>query len=303
MKRLVIISFFICLLSAFSCSPNESMEGTSPVSSRKLVLSTDKNYAPHKVKDALKGDYGKYLGFFKNTDYMVGISSHVDGARSSVEKIAFYSGECHYNTETRASSRELPMLFSSIDGIDLNQKNLESYIPTRGNGTLDVFGKTVSFKVRTSSVAQTRSVDDMSVDDGFEDFEMYIPERISILAPAATNAEENNPLCYYGDFVIRWNADELNANGVLVYVEWLGGMVLGNDINDTCVQRVAVVPDTGEARLDPSLFDGIPDTALCSLFVLRGALENVQGQEYSFKLIGETHHMIPFILIREIQSM
>ena len=299
MKRLIIVSLFFCLLSAGSCTPNKFSDVSRSAAPKKLVVSSDKNYLPHKVLDALDGDYGKYLTLFKGTDYIVGISSHVDGARSSMEKLECYSGESRFNVSTRSASRELPSLISSIDGVELNQKNIESYIATKGSEdrSLDVFGKTVTYKMKTSKDVQTRSGEE----ELEEDFEMYIPERISILAPAATNLEENNPLCYYGDFVIRWNADEQNANGVIVVVEWSGGMVLGNDIANTSVTRVAVVPDTGEARLNPSLFEGIPDTAICHLAVVRGAVEDVQGEEYSYKLIGESHHLISFILIREIE--
>lgn len=302
MKRLIIISLFSFLLSAVSCTPNKFSDGTRSTTPKKLVVSSDKNYLPHKVLDALDGDYGQYLSLFKSTDYIVGISSHIDGARSSMEKLEYYSGESRFKISTRSTSRELPALISSIDGVELNQKNIESYIPTKGfeDRSLDVFGKTVTYRMRTSKVVQTRSGEEELV----EDFEMYIPERISILAPAATDAEDNNPpLCYYGDFVLRWNADEQNTNGVIVVAEWSGGMVLGNDINNTSVTRTAVVPDTGEARLDPHLFDGIPDTAICHLAVVRGAVEDVQGEEYSYKLIGETHHLITFILIREIEVL
>ena len=303
MKRLIIISLFFCLLFAGSCTPNNFSDGSRSTTPKKLVVSSDKNYVPHKVLDALDGDYGQYLTLFKSTDYIVGISSHIDGARSSTEKLECYSGESRFKISTRSTSRELPALISSIDGVELNQKNIESYIPTKGfeDRSLDVFGKTVTYKMKTSRVVQTRSDDEELEEELEEDFEMYIPERISILAPAATNMEDNNPLCYYGDFVIRWNADEQNTNGVIVVVEWSGGMVLGNDIDNTSVIRVAAVPDTGEARLNPSLFEGIPDTAICHLAVVRGAVEDVQGEEYSYKLIGETHHLISFILIREVE--
>ena len=303
MKRLIIISLFFCFLSAVSCSPNKSIEGVRSTTPEKLVVSSDKNYTPHKVFDALDGDYGNYLKFFKNTDYMVAISSHKDGARSSIEELEYYSGENQYKMTSRSTRKELPSLISSIDGIELNQKNIESFIPTKGSedGSLDVFGKTVTFKMKSSVPVQTRSEEIITEEEVEEDLEMYIPEQISILAPAATNAQDINPLCYYGDFKIRWNADVQNANGVLVYVEWLGGMVLGDDIPNTNVTRVAVVPDTGVATLNPSLFDGIPDTAVCHLAVVRGAVENVQGEEYSYTLVGETHHFISFILIREVE--
>ena len=115
-------------------------------------------------------------------------------------------------------------------------------------------------------------------------------------------SETINPLCYYKDFVIRWNKDENNKNDVLVVVDWTGSMVLGNDISDTHVCRVAKFPDTGEALLPEVFFDGIPDTAYCNLLILRGNIENIEQGSYTYKLVGKTHHQISFILIREIKN-
>lgn len=305
MKRITIISLLISIIVIPSCSFDESLESPTNNKAMRLVLSSDKNYTPHIVEDALAGDYTPYLKVLKKADFQVGISSHRDGARSSREKLAFYSGESPFKPATRATSQELPKLISSIDGIELNRKNLEAHIPTRNttDSSLDVFGKTVSFKMRTSATTRTRSSDAESSDDVTEVFEMYIPQRISILAPAATNPEDNNPLCYFGDFVVRWNVDEQNCNGVLILVEWFGGMAFGGDIEETHVSRIAIVPDSGEATLDPCIFDDIPDSALCHLIVIRGVIENVQGEEYSYNLIGETHHMISFTLIREVEYL
>lgn len=301
MKRIAIISF-IGILFVQSCFVNK-LEESRLNNTKKLVLSSDKNYVSHKVDEAIEGDYGQYLNFFTPTDYQVGISSHIDGALSSVEKLAFYSGECPIKPLTRSFLRESPSLVSSIEGIELNQKSLEAPILTKGfeDSLHGAFGKIVTFSLRPAPVMETRSSGEESSEDDEEEFKMYIPQRIMVSAPVATCDEENNPLCYFGDFVVRWNADEQNANGVLIYVEWMGGMVLGDDIENTFVKRVVVVPDTGVATLEPTFFDGIPDTALCSLIVLRGAIENVQGENYSYKLLGESHQLISFILIRDIE--
>ena len=305
MKRITHISLVLYMLFAVSCSLDKSKEVLQNQKAMRLALTSNKDYTPHKVEDAIAGDYRYYLKLFSKTDYQVGISSYRDGARSSVEKVSYYSGESPFVYSTRTASQELPQLISSIDGIELNQKSLEPHLPTRGadDNTLDVFGKTVTFRMRTPKVIKTRSGEEETGESGTDEFDMYIPQRISILDPSASSAEENNPLCYYGDFIVRWNADEQNVNGVLVYVEWLGGMAFGNDINETHVKRVAILPDTGEATLNPNLFDGIPDSALCTLVLLRGAIETPQGEEYSYSLIGETHHMISFILIREIEYL
>lgn len=58
--------------------------------------------------------------------------------------------------------------------------------------------------------------------------------------------------------------------------------------------------DTGEAFLNPDIFNGIPDTALCTLTILRGNVENVLINDYSCKIAAETHQSIQFILIRNV---
>ena len=77
-------------------------------------------------------------------------------------------------------------------------------------------------------------------------------------------------------------------------------MVLGDDIEDTYVRRVITVPDIGEALLPEELFDGIPDTAFCHLTILRGNVENLKIDQYSYTVLGETHQSIAFILLRKI---
>ena len=208
-----------------------------------------------------------------------------------------------FNPATKSISQERPQIVSFINNIELNPKSVESFSLTKGMqiGLRDAFGTKAVFRMQTSFAAKTRADEEMLSNE--DEFEMYIPHRIYILDPAATNDEENNPLCYYGDFVVRWNADEQNANGVLIYVEWLGGMAFGDDIDDTYVKRVSIFPDTGEAELDPCLFDGIPDSAICHLIIMRGAVENAQGEVYSYNLVAESHHMIPFILVREIEYL
>ena len=86
----------------------------------------------------------------------------------------------------------------------------------------------------------------------------------------------------------------------MIAIEWYGGMVLGEDIQDTRARRVFTVPDTGKALLPTTLFDGIPDTAVCHLTVLRGNVDNVTFNQNTYKVLGETHQTISFILLREI---
>jgi len=132
--------------------------------------------------------------------------------------------------------------------------------------------------------------------------ELYIPEIINITAPEVKSENEMFPLCYYDGFVLKWNPDLKNENGVLVVVEWYGTMVFGADNPDAYVRHVDLLPDNGEAVLSNHLFDDIPDTALCHLMVIRGDLENVIIDNASHKLVGETHASLPFVLIRELSQ-
>jgi len=260
-----------------------------------LSFLKDDNYLPHTVDNALPGNYGTFLKYFVPTDYEIGISSRIDEGALTERTISCISGPSEFRSvQTRSSDRSLPQIVSFIDGTRVSQESL-SQAKTRGieNGLLNAFGKKVTFSFQKGPYTR-------SSDESLGSTELYIPEEIEILAPSANTEDELNPLCYYKDFILKWNKDENNKNGVLVAVEWYGGMVLGNDIEDTHVRRVVTFPDTGEALLPERLFDGIPDTAICHLTVLRGNVDNVTFNQNTYKVLGETHQTIPFILLREV---
>ena len=130
---------------------------------------------------------------------------------------------------------------------------------------------------------------------------LYVPHLIKITSPLIEKEDEMFPLCDYRDFIIKWNADRKNENGVLIAVEWTGTMIFGDHHPDAYIRRTDLVSDTGSASINPELFEGIPDTALCNLTLIRSNIENVVMSGYSYKLIGETHAVLPFILIREFE--
>ena len=100
---------------------------------------------------------------------------------------------------------------------------------------------------------------------------------------------------------IKWNKDEKNANGVLVAVTWSGDMIYVEDYSSTYICRSVCVPDTGEAVLPNELFDEIPDTALCELYLFRGDVENIDSESLVYKVMTEVHDMMNFVLIRNIE--
>lgn len=196
-------------------------------------------------------------------------------------------------TLTKTTQNRLPQIRSFVNGIEISQHSISQ--TKTSNCIMDSLGKVVKFVFYNDS--QTKS---SGTSTGEAD--IYVPMAIEFTFPYAESEEDLNPLCYYKDFVIRWNKDENNKNDVLVVVDWTGSMVLGNDISDTHVCRVAKFPDTGEALLPEVFFDGIPDTAYCNLLILRGNIENIEQGSYTYKLVGKTHHQISLILIREIKN-
>ena len=291
---------FLLILASIllSCScAKQSDAGNLEDSEEVVSLRTSKNsdYQPHRINEVVSGDYQKYMEYFEGTDYEIGISSSKDGGLPGGSSISCISGISHIRKENsaKASPIELPAMKSFVDGIEISP---QSFSQTKAsNSIMNCFGKTVKFTF-------SHNIETKSSDGDTGEAEMYVPAAIEFTFPYAESEEDLNPLCYFKDFIIRWNKDEGNKNGVLVVVDWTGSMVLGNDIPDTHVCRLVKFPDTGEARLSESIFNGIPDTAFCNLMILRGNVENIEQEQYTYKLIGKTHHQISFILIREIDK-
>lgn len=86
------------------------------------------------------------------------------------------------------------------------------------------------------------------------------------------------PLCYYENFEIEWNEDYDNPNGVVIIAQWNGPTIYGPAQN-TSVTNVDIVEDTGIAVLNTDLFEGMPDEALVSLWLIRGNLLTIIEDE------------------------
>ena len=49
------------------------------------------------------------------------------------------------------------------------------------------------------------------------------------------------------------------------------------------------------------MFEGIPDTAFCEMYLIRGNIENIDIDQIEYQLLAETFDMINFVLIRNIK--
>ena len=58
---------------------------------------------------------------------------------------------------------------------------------------------------------------------------------------------------------------------------------------------------THHETLHTHIVDGIPDTAFCSMFVLRGDVENMELDDTNLRVLAETHDVLEFVLIRNVE--
>jgi len=135
---------------------------------------------------------------------------------------------------------------------------------------------------------------------------MYVPELLEITSPHIATADELLPYCYYKNFVLGWNADPQNANGLVVVVEWNGSDLYGSEYKAYVRNADIITNDNGSAVLNNALFDGIPHGALVNIKLIRGNIANLEGfingegVPEEFTLVAGSQVILPIILVREI---
>lgn len=278
MKKLIIILYTICIF--ISCSEKSVSDVNIPISIPEK---------PESGELILAKDIGNYAEYFTSTDYSVGITSIKDNPRC---KECIYAFEGPNTDVVTKSSLIENQYYVSINGKDV-------FTPEVKSGTdasiHDMFGQKLSFKftpkhhsIRSSSgVSQTASIN--------------APELLSITNPVYEQLDELYPLCDYKNFIVEWNKDANNSNGVVVLVMWAGTMMFGNSYENVLVRNIDCIPDNGKAILPESIFDGIPDTALCFLILIRGDVSNVElDDDLTYQISAKTQVVLPFVLVREV---
>lgn len=288
MYRIIMIMTVSVLITC--CSSSNPQDNETPETSGSQINLAPIDYSfydPVYIDTLMTDDLGKYIDYVAQTDYIAGISSSKNNPLEK-ELIYTFSETSDYITTKTGST---PPAFN----IKINGTQVGSHAETKASAHWEsIYGSHVYFEISAGS-AMTRSA------SASETVDMYIPELIKVTSPIMQNESDMYPLCYYDGFTVRWNGDPENTNGVLVVIEWFGSMVFGDHNPNAYIRRTDRVDDTGEAVLSKDMFDDIPDTAICHLTLLRGNLENVIADDYSFKLFGESHQNFPFILIRNIR--
>ena len=134
-----------------------------------------------------------------------------------------------------------------------------------------------------------------------KDISMYVPKKINISNPKVEDEGDVMPYCYYDGFLLEWNADPKNEEGLVVVAEYFGATAIPKDnIEPTIINTDIIDMDNGTVILDNDLWEGIPNTAVVYLSLLRG---NVQLEEVDGKIVkfyAETHAELPIILIKDL---
>ncbi len=230
------------------------------------------------------GFVGKYAKLFKKHDARIGIISE-GSKRDGEERIGFI---CDLpKNKTKASFDDERKKKIQIDGIN----PFSSLSEDEKSSVKDMFGKEIAFDLSGGAPATKAAMTPI---------QLYSPKLLTISCPQYMPVTENPPVCYFQDFVVKWNADRKNENGVLIIVRWIGSMLFGDNYDTSQVCHTICVPDNGQTTLDESMFEGIPDTAYCHLYVIRGNLENYDIDQLDYQLLTETHDIVNFVLVRNI---
>ncbi len=197
----------------------------------------------------------------------------------------------------------------TVNGINLSDlsNNIPSGLQRIKAAAPVLYGQNVSFtlsrnipqNIKGSQKSKSSILSDTTVT-------MYVPELVEISSPKVETSKGLMPYCFYKDFVLKWNTDLKNENGLVVVVEWSGMYVTGQKENKYVRNIDVITDDNGSTTLKNEIFNGIPENAIAFITLLRGNIAIVddyyskQGNVDPYSLIAETHAILPFVLVRNL---
>lgn len=271
----LVFSFASCTKSEVEVEEEVNLEGVT-------VTVSEDSYMSNRTVVKLHGDPGVYSAIFEDADVRIGIASFRYEQTGLGKTIAFYDPK---EESLRESVFAGKFKLNGEDFFSIASKSDD-------NSLAEMFGEVVRLDLSGLGLA-TKGPDIGNVD-------MYVPTPLQITFPQYDSDNHRAPLCYNQNFVVRWNADTQNENGVMAVVKWNGTVLFGEDYPSSDVIHFKHFPDTGSAELDDAMFEGIPDTAYCSLFLLRGEVENINIDQLDYQFLAETHDALDFVLVRNV---
>jgi len=305
MKRVYFISFIVSQLLFFGCT-NETVE-------------KDVNHVP--AIRAFEGEVNATMLFRGQTKYaqimrfdanVIGYLSEQRNPLADERLLVMDVNRNVADANLRTQSTSANNLSFTINGVDAQdirtQRETKSLRNIRAGGN-PLFGNTVTFSLSHTNSGDEADANNMlrsgNADTGKE-VTMYVPELVQILSPKVETAQDLFPYCFYRNFVLEWNADPQNENGLVVVVEWDGNDMFGKNHGKAVTNADIITNDNGRAILDNRLFDDIPQGAIARLVLIRGNIEvienflNEHGQEEAFRVIAASQAVLPFIMVKEI---
>lgn len=279
-----IVFFPVILLSVISCHDIETVSEHKVKTNVRIERSLD--YVPKQETSYKVANYGKYSDFFKETDNLIGLSSSKSDNLSPHRIYGYVGPSANMSTKSMMDTKF---------NVEINDIGFSEAVLTKSSsaGLRALYGSIANFTISPQGITKSSS-ESTTV-------EMYIPKEINITNPYVKSDEKLLPLCYYEDFHLEWNKDLNNKNGIVVILDWIGEIVVGEDIPTTHVTRTCIFEDNGKAILPMEIFEGIPDTAVCHMTVLRGNIDVFSLEEISYKIQAESHEYMSFILIKEMR--
>ncbi|MDR2650831.1 MAG: hypothetical protein LBC68_00745 [Prevotellaceae bacterium] len=300
MKTINKILTVVVLFAAFTACTNESDMIINNKDSKMKVIK-DNFWNLQNSDIVIAESVGKYIDIYAPSDFYAGISAQKTDPLQDVFYTS-YSGRNKNAEETQSDKTHSNPFSIFADGMKIKSvaENVVMMNKSEKEDLSSLYGKNVKFSIQTANHTQSASSSDSDTT-----VNMYVPELIEIFSPSVLTKDDMYPLCYYENFILQWNADENNENGVVIVATWAGAMAFGQDHPNIFIRRTDIVPDNGSAVLNSNLFDDIPDTGIVLLTVARGNVENVRlaNNDYVYQVTAETHATLPLILIRNIKKL
>lgn len=273
LKSLLLFLFVVVM----ACN-NEVTDDTVNDTIQKEALKIESKY---KLLDYTPNVYHSY---FKQTDNVVGFSS--------LKPNSLKQHSIVQQTKFSEASKQLQFTINSDNMAMLSKSN--KITTTKAN---TIYGKTISFKVSATNGSRINGNETTEI-------EMYVPELVEITNPSVTNLAERSPLCDYSDFVLEWNADPKNEEGLVVIAEYFGGNAIPEKSQDIHILNTDFIEtDNGRTTLNTALFQDIPNLSFVDIVLLRGnvSIEEIEGELYKF--FAESHVRLPIILVKDSSTI
>jgi hypothetical protein len=280
MKNCIYIILFLFIISCDNESENNTIQRIAPV---------NENKTSEQILTTTPSVYGNYL---EEDGPLIGYSTMKENALAENVLSPVFSED---QNKLKSSNIDFTV---SANGIEINMAREALKSSSENNSfTSNWYGQDVKF------VLQKRGALKSGSNSETDTIEMYIPNLVKITSPLIETEEELYPYCYFDDFELGWNADPENKNGLVVMAEWLGTTITEDGDANEYVRNIDVIEkDDGKTTLNNKIFDNIPDKALTYITLLRGNVELPTIDSTTYRLFGESHEVLPIILIRDIED-